>query len=187
MTLRPPRISLLALALLLAAAVLSACGNKEDVTTVAETEGIYVDLGPLTYQVQLSRALNAANVEDRAYLDGLPGDTPPLAADETWFAVWLRVENESDAPHRVASEFEIVDTLENVYRPVELAEANPFAYRAVTLKPGTLYPPRDSAAADGPIQGALLLFRIKLPSLENRPLEMKIKAPDAEGVVHLDV
>ena len=35
------------------------------------TEGTYLDLGGLKYQVQISRLLNPSSIEDRAYLVGL--------------------------------------------------------------------------------------------------------------------
>ena len=58
MSLHPLRVLLL---LALAAAsvlALAGCGNKVEVRTVAETEGIYIDIGELKYQVQLSRIIN---------------------------------------------------------------------------------------------------------------------------------
>ena len=51
-----------------------ACGNKEDVVTHADTEGIYVDVGPLKYQVQNSRLLNPRAVpEDASFVRGVAG------------------------------------------------------------------------------------------------------------------
>ena len=51
---------------------LGACGHKEAHPHFADNEGVYVDAGPLTYQVQLSRELNPSNIEDQRYLSGLP-------------------------------------------------------------------------------------------------------------------
>ena len=79
----------LSLALVLA---LAACGNKQDKTLKAETEGIYIDLGEMKYQVQISRQLNAADPEDSEFLRGVT-DTLP---EDVWFAVFVRVQNESD-------------------------------------------------------------------------------------------
>ena len=39
-------------------------------------------------------------------------------------------------------------------------------------------PAPDTTANNGPTQGALLLFKIKVVSLDNRPLEVKIVDPD---------
>ena len=73
MRLRP----LLLLTVAAAALVLAGCGNKVEVRTVAETEGIYIDVGELKYQVQLSRIINPSEPEDAAYLQGLPAGTEP--------------------------------------------------------------------------------------------------------------
>ena len=167
------------------------CGNKHETITQGETEGIYLDVGELKYQVQISRYLNAADVEDEAYLKGLPLNTEQPAADETWFGVFVRVQNETrgDAPAG-AHDFEIHDTQENVYRPIPLdTEVNVFAYKADPIPPKSLIPAPDSAAAEGVIQGSLLLFKVTNESLQNRPLEFVIKAGagGGEATVDLDV
>ncbi len=50
---------------------LAACGQVADPASV-ENDGVYVDAGPITYQLQVSRQLNQYAVEDRQYLAGLP-------------------------------------------------------------------------------------------------------------------
>jgi hypothetical protein len=172
------------------AVVAAGCGNKHETVTEAHTEGIYLDVDELKYQVQISRYMNAADVEDREYLLGLPVNTEEPAEDETWFGVFLRVQNSTDEEREPASDFEIVDTQENVYRPIPLdTEANPFAYRPDPLPPHSVIPAADSAAAHGVIQGSLLLFKVKNESLQNRPLEFRISGggSQASAVVDLDV
>ena len=46
-----------------------------------------------------------------------------------------------------------------------------------------------SPAFDTPIQGAMLLFKLDLQALDNRPLELKIEAatPRQTGIIDLDV
>lgn len=175
--------------LVLAAFALAACGNKEGIVKEASTEGIHVDVGGLTYQVQMSRYLNPADVEDEEYLQGLPeGITPELPGDETWFGVWMRVKNYSDEPLTPTTSFTIVDTEENEYRPVPLADTNPFVYEATTLQHAQVLPTPDTAAASGPIQGALILFRLKTESLQNRPLVLEIEqGGDTPAEVDLDL
>src|SRR3954447_12469353 len=92
---------------------LAGCGEKTDITTFAETEGIYLDVGNLVYQVQLSRYLNPADVEDREYLVGVPADEAQLTADEIWFGVWMRVKNYSDETLTPTTQFRITDTEKN--------------------------------------------------------------------------
>lgn len=170
--------------------VAAGCGNKHDVVTQADTEGIYVDVADLAYQVQISRALNPADAEDRAYLAGIPRDRRNLAADETWFAVFVRVENTGDEPHPAAVDFQIEDTAEQIYRPIPLDDTNPFRYEARVVAGGETIPEQDTAADTGPIEGSLLLFKLKTFSLQNRPLELHINGPEGPqetATVDLDV
>lgn len=187
MIVRRTRRPLLA-ALACVAVAASGCGNKEAVVTEAKTEGIYLDVGPLDYQVQLSRVINPAIVPDKDYFIGLPEAETELGSTDTWFAVFIRVQNQTDRAEQSAEDFEIVDTQEKVYRPVAFqAGANPIAYVAKTVQPKEQIPAEDSLAADGPTQGAMLLFRLPFPTLANRPLEFKIKSAQSEAVVDLDV
>ncbi len=181
---------LVPLLLLLACGLLAAgCGNKHETVTRGETEGIYIDIDELKYQVQISRYINAADVEDRDYLKGLPVNTEQPKGDETWFGVFLRVQNETDEAITPANDFEIVDTQENVYRPIPLdVSANVFAYDPKPIPPHGIVPAPDSAAAQGVVQGSLLLFKVTNSSLQNRPLEFRLKrGGGATGVVDLDV
>jgi len=184
-----PRLALLALALVLALGV-AGCGREAHLRTVGETEGFYIDLGDLRYQVQISRQLNPADAEDRAYLRGLPEGTQPPDADETWFAVFVRVANATDEEQRPADEFLVVDSDEREYPALLLdPEENPFAYAPEPIPGGGLLPNPDSPAGTGPIQGALLLFKVTVQSLQNRPVEFVIRSSVAtgEGRVSLDV
>jgi hypothetical protein len=188
-SLRPFRVLLL-LALAAASAVaLAGCGNKIEVRTLAETEGIYIDVGELKYQVQLSRILNPNDEEDRTYLEGLPAGTVPPKSDEAWFGVWMRVQNTtSKKTLTAADEFEIIDTQEHTFTPIEVE--NPFAYEAQDLSPRTVVPSPNSAAGEGVIQGSLILFKLTTDAIANRPLEFKIQSPalpDDVGIVDLDV
>ena len=181
---------LLLCALAVASAGLAACGDKEDIRTQGETEGLYIDIGGLKYQVQISRYLNPADVEDEAYLVGVPASEFP-DDDETWFGVFVRVQNTGDETLPAAREFTIEDTRGNVYRPVVVDNrVNVFAYEARDVPPKGLIPHPDSAAGNGPIQGAALLFRLTYDTTQNRPLEFHIVSPtnhDEVGVVDLDV
>jgi hypothetical protein len=182
---RLPALLLLAVAGVL---VLAGCGNKAELRTQGDTEGIYVDLGKLKYQVQNSRILNPADIEDRSYLEGLaPGEAQPNGT-QTWFAVFLRVENTTSLAHPAAKQFEIVDTLTNKFQPVQIR--NPFVYEPSVIQPKGLIPAKNSIPAEGVIQGSLLLFRLDLTTLQNRPLELRIANPDNPGevgIIDLDV
>ena len=179
----------LAIALSLAlVASLAACGNKQKKTLKAETEGIYLDIGDMKYQVEISRQLNPADVEDREYLKGVNAVNGP---DDVWFAVFVRVQNESDKTQKPATAYEITDTQGNTYTPVSIdTKSNDFAYDPVPIVGKGLLPNPDSIAAQNSINGQLLLFQIPRTSLDNRPLELKITNPiDSQQVatVNLDV
>jgi hypothetical protein len=189
---RSSRALIVAVAALLALA-LTGCGKEHhQQNPVAETEGINLEVGHLLYQVQLSRQLNPFDTEDRTYLEGVPPEQARLQPDQVWFGIFVRVQNETDKPHMTAEDFEIVDTQENVYRPVEIRGPNPFAYHARELAPRGLLPSTNSEASYAPTSVALVLFKLSLTSLSNRPLELKIHSPAGvrprgEGTVDLDV
>ena len=183
------RVATFAIAVL-AALALAGCGNKEETAIVGETEGIYVGVDGLTYQVQISRILNPASNEDQAYLRGLPETEAEPADDEVWFGIFMRVENEGDEPREAAEEFVIHDTQETEFVPLELdTDINVFAYEAGPVEPGELIPALNSPASDNTIQGALLLFKMKVESLGNRPLELEIESREGgdNAIVDLDV
>jgi hypothetical protein len=174
------------------AALAAGCGNKEDVTTKADTEGIWIDVGDLDYHIQGSRQLNPNQVPDDRYLTGLPSDVSQPSGTETWFAVFLRIENRTDKTAPTATDFEIEDTEGDVYKPVALdTKVNPFAYLPQRLGPDEVMPAPDTAQEIDSTSGAMLLFKLPLTGYQNRPLEFRVKSADgakpAEASVDLDV
>ena len=182
------RLLVIAVALL-CALFAAGCGNKQETVTLGETEGIYLDVDDLKYQVQISRYMNPNDVEDRSYLAGLPASTSQPGGDETWFGVFIRVQNTTDETIAPANDFMIVDTQEKKYRPIPIdTNINPFAYEPEAIPPKGLIPEPDSVASEGTIQGSLLLFKVKTESLQNRPLEFRFRrGSGTTGVVDLDV
>jgi hypothetical protein len=165
-------------------------GEEQSRQTEAQTEAIYVTVGGLKYQVQLSRVLNPADVEDEAYLKGLPTDAQELGSDETWFGIFMRVENPTEESLTPTEDYEITDTEDKVYTPVPLdTDANSFAYVPEPLGKDGLLPRIDSPAGQGVIQGALVLFRLEIDTLAHRPLKLHFRDADSgdEGVIDLDV
>jgi hypothetical protein len=181
---------LTSLVIVAAALGTSACGNKESEILHGTTEGSYLDLGGMKYQVQISRLLNPASIEDRYYLLGLSPQDRNLPAGQEWFAVFIRVENDGEKAARAATEYTITDTQDNKFRPLRFAPDNVFAYRGGVLQPKDVLPEPDTPSGQGSIQGALLLFKIPTANLENRPLELSIRSaavPGVEATVDLDV
>jgi hypothetical protein len=185
------RLFRIAMATALVAFAAAGCGGGTGVVTTAETEGLYLDINGLKYQIEMSRYMNPSDIEDREYLVGLPESSQPPSEDEIYFGVWVRVENVSETETRpAASVWEIHDTQENVYRPIPIdTELNPFAFEPVDVPPKTVIPLASSAAGQGPTQGSLLLFKIRNESFQNRPLELKFSngGGGQEGTYVLDV
>jgi hypothetical protein len=185
----------LTLVIALLAVVGSGCGHDENEATAiqqtAETEGLYLDVNGLKYQIQMSRYMNPSDIEDREYLVGLPEGSPEPSEDEIYFGVWVRVENTShDETRPAASVWEIHDTQENVYRPLPIdTDVNPFAFEPVDVPPRTVIPLPSTAAGQGPVQGLMLLFKIRNESFQNRPLELRFRngGSGQEGTYDLDV
>jgi hypothetical protein len=183
------RRSVTLLLVAIAALAVTACGNKKARTLHAATEGIYLDIGPLKYQVQISRLLNPADPEDRGYLVDLPAGEA-LGPQDQWFAVFMRVQNETSKPQPAAGDYVITDTQGNRFQPIQMGPKNVFVYRAGNVAPKDTLPLPDSAAGQNTVQGAMLLFKIPVKDFENRPLVLSISTPTAPGqvgTVDLDV
>jgi hypothetical protein len=189
---RPRRLCAV-LASLLVAGGLSACGKHESTgpVRIAETEGIYLDISDLKYQVQVSRQFNPSDVQDKAFLQGIPADQRELKPNEVWFGVLLRVQNETAKALLPSNDIQIADTQDEIFKPLTLEDTNQFAYRPDEIIPaGETIPILDSPGYDSPSRGALVLFKLTLTALNNRPLELKIegrKVPQQTGIVDLDV
>jgi hypothetical protein len=197
---RPSRVlakRCLLVLLVVPALALSACSDDSHTRvttgTYAGAGGVnapYLNVGSLIYEVQISRQLNPYDTEDASYLAGLTPAQAKLAPGEEWFAVFMQVYNETSVPHLAATSFTISDTQENVYTPITPAATNEFAYRGGIVPPKGRIPALDTVAANGPVQGAVLLYKIKVVSLDNRPIKLKIVDPTdlaQTAVAELDV
>jgi hypothetical protein len=154
---------------------LSACGHKGAHPTYADTEGFYVDAGPITYQVQISRQLNQYATEDKSYLQGVTEAGP--SPDQAWFAVFLWAKNQTNHAAMTSDSFDLVDTQGIKYYPVQInSQINELAWTPQTLQPGETEPAPDSLASSAPTQGQELLFKIGNSAYSNRPLALEIYA-----------
>jgi hypothetical protein len=169
---------------LLLALALAACGNEHTKVTTGTYAGEsgasepFLNVGPLVYQVQLSRELNPANIEDNVYLAGLTPAQRRLLPGQEWFGVSLQIFNNSSIPHPTALDPTISDSEGTLYTPTVPDQTNLFAYRSgAFVAPGTLLPMPSTVAANGATQGLFLLYKIAVASLDNRPIELKIVDP----------
>jgi len=177
------RKTLLSALAALALVALGGCGSSHSKVTSGTYAGEsganapYLDVGPLTYQVQLSRQLNPYDTEDEAYLRGLTPAQRRLEPNQEWFAVFVQVYNHDSRSHLAASDVTIADTQSNRYAPITPDATNEFAYRGGLVAGKGRLPVLDSVAANGATQGAMLLYKILIVSLDNRPLTFRIVDP----------
>jgi hypothetical protein len=170
------------LALVACALALAGCGsiantpNGSDAT--ASNDGVYINVGNVIYQLQVSRSLNPYDVEDHQYLTGLPAGAGTPTAAQFWYGVFLWAQNKTNQPQTTTDTFDIVDTQGNVYYPVALnPTVNQYAWKSMTLGPLETEPGADSTASEGPTGGGLILFKLSTNVYANRPLTLQIHAP----------
>jgi hypothetical protein len=147
------------------------------------TEGQGIKLGDLLYNVQITRILNPDDPEDKAYLVG----QKPLPPDQYYLGVFMRIDNEGSSPAQVAGDFKVVDTVGTTFEP--LASESLFALKpGEEIHGGDELPQPESTAANGPIEGTMVLFRITESAIQDRPLTLEIPASDGStGEVELDI
>jgi hypothetical protein len=168
----------------LALLALAGCGSSHSRVSTGTYAGEgganapYLNVGPLSYEVQLSRQISPFDTEDAAYLQGLTTAQSALTPEQEWLAVFLQVYNRTSMAEPAATAVTISDTRGNVYSPVVPGAANQFSYRAGTVPGKSTLPTPDSITAAGPTQGALLLYKIQTVSLNNRPLKITIADPE---------
>lgn len=174
-------------ALVLAAALvvgtlLAGCETSPEGDLSAE-EGQEMRLGELLYNVQISRFLNPGDPEDEAYLAG----QPPPPNDKLYLGVFMLIQNESDTTQEVPSEFKVVDTEGTEFDPVPSTSL--FALElGGTVAANDQLPGLESPAANGPIQGAMVLFLIDEAATEDLPLVLDIpSSTGSPGEVELDI
>src|SRR5438067_2229992 len=155
------------------AILLSGCNtNPEATTNVSEGEGM--QLGELLYNVQITRYLNPADAEDRAYVAG----QPPLRPNQYYLGVFMQIQNKSSSAQPLPSNFRVVDTVGTRFKPVPSKSL--FALKLGGNVAGNgVVPAPETTAANGPIQGSMVLFRINSAAIQDRPLTLDI--PSSTG------
>jgi hypothetical protein len=161
--------------LALAGAVVSGCGENPRENN-ASREGLPERVGKIDYNVYITRELNLRDVEDSGYYKG-PEAPPGFAL----YGVFLTACNPAvsatsrDVPS--ASDFTVIDTQGNRFRPLTISPDNIWAYHARPLKHQACVPKAGTLASSGPTNGSLLIFKLPLATLENRPLDLEIVSP----------
>jgi hypothetical protein len=178
--------------LVLSGALFAGCGDNPRENN-ASREGLPERVGKIDYNVYITRELNLRDVEDSGYYKG--PEAPPGFALYGVFLTACNPEEAADSPNvPAASDFTIVDTQGNRFKPLALPADNIFAYHARPLKHLACIPKAGSLAANSPTNGSLLIFKLPIDALENRPLDLEIVSPPdpstgepETGRVELDV
>lgn len=166
---------------------ISGCGletrppHPSNVSATALSNGgePYFWAGPITYQVQISRAMNPFNDYDVQYFAGVKG-AQDIGPQQLWYGVFLWAKNQTDRYVTTADRFVLVDSAGDVYHPTPLnASVNPFAWTAQRLSPNQIEPTSDSVAGSGSAGGGLILFKVNDSVYSNRPLTLLVYAPGA--------
>ena len=169
---------------------LTGCGKVNNPPNV-ENDGVYEQAGNITYQLEVSRQLNQYSTEDSQYVKGVPAADQTLGPSALWYGVFLWAKNQTKSPQRTTDDFDIVDTQGHHYNPIPLnSTLNPFAWTAQTLPPNAIEPAASTIAANGPTQGALLLFKLNESVYSDRPLTLEIRSPtthQVEATISLDL
>jgi hypothetical protein len=157
--------------------LLSGCGDNPREND-ASREGLPERVGQIDYNVYITRELNLKDVEDIGYYDG--PEAPPGFALYGVFLTACNPNEDADSPLvPPATDFTVIDTQGNRFKPLPMRRNNIFAYttQARPLKHLACIPKAGSLASSGPTNGSLLIFRLPLATLENRPLDLEIVSP----------
>lgn len=181
---RPGYKGALALVFVLALALVGVAGCGSDEGKEAD-EGIPIKLGNLEINVQETRFLNPSQPDDSEYLAGQQLPTP---AGKSYLGVFLTMENHGDSPTGLPTngQVSITDTTGAAYESIP--SHTPFAAPLGTeLAAGADIPAPGTAAANGPAQGALVIFLLDEGVSENRPLKLEIEHEGETGEITLDI
>jgi hypothetical protein len=172
-----------ALAVAVVAGVLLSGCNTNPENTLHAKEGEAMKLGDLLYNVQITRILNPSDAEDAAYLAG----QPQPSRDQYYLGVFMRIQNEGDTSQQVPTDFTVADTAGTEFKPVQSRSLFALDLGGTLAANGEL-PEPESTAANGPIEGSMVLFRIDGAAIQDRPLTLDIPSSTGSiGEVELDI
>jgi len=180
---RPRRLVpplLVALAFVVLAVTVAACGWTNESKEAAEGEPVHLD--ELKYNVIFSRFLNRNDNEDSAYLVGQPAPRK----GSSYFGVFLEVQNKSEENQTLADEFSIKDAGDQEFSAIPAESLYAFSAGG-ELEPQEPIPAPDSTPQKGPIEGSLVLFELPADASENRPLTLFIGSDEGPAEITLDL
>ena len=179
---RPGSAAIVCVACALAAVAMTGCQKR---SSAIGREGQGIKVAGVTYNVYITRQLNPYDAEDSAYTAGENADVPGYY----FYGVFLTAcnENEHGPKLRPTTNFAIHDTQGDRFTPLALPKTNVFAYRPKPLAKKSCVPSVGSIAASGPTAGALLIFKVPVIAVENRPLRLEIQSQGQSHLIELDI
>ena len=181
------RLWILVCALALAVG-LAACGQEIAARRARENDGVYVDAGPITYQLQVSRELNQYAIEDRQYLAGLPagdGTLDPPTSSGTACSCGPRTRPSQPAADRGHVRHRRHQRATTTTRSRSTPSVNGYAWTPQTLPPiGDRARRRTRPRASGRPRAACCCSSCPTSVYSNRPLTLEIFAAERQGSGH---
>src|SRR4051812_41556044 len=145
-----------ALAICLLAVIGAGCGDNPREHD-ASREGLPEKIGKIEYNVYITRELNLRDVEDSGYYQG-PEAPPGFALYGVFLTACNPATSSSSPSIPSATDFTVIDTLGNRFKPISLPDNNVFAYHPQSLKHKACIPKEGSLASNTPTNGSLLIF-----------------------------
>jgi len=181
----PPALAATLLAVTLSMMLLAGCGGPGDHDAPVGSTVVHAGVA---YTVQSSRELNPLTGPDRALLAGLSGSRVLDPPHKVLMGVFLQAQNVGSKPARAVAAPHLVSAEGQTFLPLALPAADPFAYRGGRLAPQAQLPAPDSAPAEGPQNGAVLVYRVPDNTfVTDRPFELRFGRGGSAASVQLDL
>ncbi len=147
-------------------------------------EGDAVTVDGAVYAVQYTRLLNANDSEDKAYLVG----QPKIEAGEAYLGVFIKIRNDGDEPYTPPRQIEVIEAGGDSFLPLDASKSAFALDFSRAIPPGGVEPAADTAAASGPGDGSLILYKVNQSTIQRQPLILEIPAGDGKnGEIHIDI
>lgn len=161
--------------------VLAGCGAEKK---SEGDEGDSVTVDGAVYSVQYTRLLNADDSEDRGYLAG----QPETRGRDAYLGVFLKIKNDSDGAYKPPRDIEVIEAGGKRFSPIDVSSSAFALDFDRVIPPGETEPAVDTAAANGPGNGALVLYKITQSTVQRQPLTLEIPARSgSDGEIHIDI
>lgn len=165
------RLGIAAVGLVLLASA-AGCGGTGRADAVEATEAHEVVVGGVSYRVDRFREINP-------YEEPRVRRGPPPPAGSALYAAFVEACAVGGEPARATGSIVLENAFGRRFEALAPKPADQVAYRPARLAPGACVPRPESIAARS-FGGAPLVFRVPHEAVEERPLVLEIRDPDAD-------